>query len=554
MNPRNFLAELKRRNVYKVAVAYAVVAWLLIQVATQVFPFFEVPNWAVRLVVLLLILGWPVALVLAWAYEQTPKGFERSAAEGGAPLGTGGRGRVWIYVALLAGVLSAALFFLGRYTARNASAVDVPQKSIAVLPLENLSEEKENAFFADGIQDDVLTSLAKISDLKVISRTSVMQYRGAGGNRNLREIAQALGVENILEGSVRRVGNRVLVNVQLIDARRDKHIWAERYDRTIADSIGLQGELATEIATALRATLAPAEKARLEAKPTDNPEAYVFYLKAREREQGVDSTMVDRTAVEQLYEQAIALDPTFALAHSRLSMTNSFFYLQTQEQTRKLKARAAAEEALRLSPTLGEAHLALGFYFLTVEKDYNAALKELSIALSASPNNAEVLTNSGFIYRRQGRWREALASFERARDLDPRNATASRIVANNCAMVRDWPAATANSNRALEIAPKSVSPVFNLAYLEVYRNGNPTAAKAILSRIPAANKPDGFVFEANWYFSMFQRDFVAGEEILDGFPLEQLFPGNVLGQKALYQDILRSRVVMRHAHNGSSIR
>ena len=301
-----------------------------------------------------------------------------------------------------------------------AAAPVPPEKSIAVLPLENLSEDKKNAFFADGIQGDVLTSLTKISDLKVISRTSVMQYRGAGAARNLREIARALGVAHVLEGGVRRIDNRVIVNVQLIDARTDRPIWAERYDRTIADSLGLQGELATEIAKALKAKLAPEEKASLGTKPTSNPEAYVAYLRALDFEENADVPLSEYYAtLDQLYAQAIALDPKFALAHARASISFSTQFWQTREPALKAKARALAEEALRLSPTLGEAHLALGIYFDLTELDYSAALEQFTIALTALPNNVEALTSTARIYRRQGRWREAIAGFVHSSEPQP---------------------------------------------------------------------------------------------------------------------------------------
>jgi TolB-like protein len=245
-----------------------------------------------------------------------------------------------------------------------------------------MSEEKENAFFADGIQDDILTSLAKISDLKVISRTSVMTYRGAGV-RNLREIGAALGVAHILEGSVRRAGNRVKVTVQLIDTRDDRHIWAESFDRTISDALTLQGELATEIAAALRATLSPEEKARVERKPTENPDAYVLYLRARQLEIHPDTLLQDFKAAVQLYREAIQLDPAFALAHARLSATLARIY-HFYEPTEPLKQQATAEanEALRLQPNLGEGHYALGLSFYWLESDYARALQSLDRARS----------------------------------------------------------------------------------------------------------------------------------------------------------------------------
>jgi TolB-like protein/DNA-binding winged helix-turn-helix (wHTH) protein/Flp pilus assembly protein TadD len=411
-----------------------------------------------------------------------------------------------------------------------------PEKSIAVLPFENFSADKENAFFADGIQDDILTSLGKISDLKVISRMSASQYRGAGAARNLREVASALGVEHVLEGSVRRDGNRVLVNVQLIDARNDRHIWTEHYDRTITDSIGLQGELASEIAAALRAKLAPEEKARLEAKPTENPEAYALYLKALGREGAVNRSTEDLVAAEELYGKAIALDPKFALACARLSIVNSYHGGWASDNNRALnaKARVAAEEALRLSPSLGEAHMALGLCLYWAEKDYPAALKEFSIAEKTSPNEPDILQYIGGIYRRQGRWRESLAAYDRAQELDPRNLEVVTRVALDHVLVRDWVGATAGYNRALEIAPDSAPARIGLAYLEVFRNSNPAAGRKILQKIPANVDPNGSVTLARWDLAMLERDYATAEKILTEFPLED-FPLAGGAPKTYYQ-------------------
>jgi TolB-like protein len=404
--------------------------------------------------------------------------------------------------------LAVGLSIFAYRTLRLKNSASLPaDKSVAVLPFENLSDEKENAFFADGIQDDVLTSLAKIGELKVISRTSVSQYRGAGGARNLREIARALGVQNVLEGSVRRVANRVLVNVQLIDARNDRHIWAERYDRTISDSIGLQGELAAEIAGALRAKLAQAEKASLETKPTNNADAYVLYLRARERERGVFATQEDLAAGEQLYTQAIALDPSFALARARLSMNNttSYFYYGP-DPARKSKARTEAEEALRLAPDLAEGHVALGFHLFSSEKNYPAALKELAVAEKATPNNPEVLRWTAIIYRRQGRWREAIDKFHRAATLDPRNAETVLSAAVTDFFVRDWPAASAGFRRLRELEPEAVG---SLAYVEIVRTGDVAVGEAILRESP---KPK---YRAGWDLSMLKRDFAAAEGLAE---------------------------------------
>ncbi len=416
------------------------------------------------------------------------------------------------------------------YWHRNAPSSPIPEKSIAVLPFENLSDNKENSYFAAGIQDDVLTSLAQIHDLKVINRTSVMPYQKSNG-RNMRQISQALGVANVLEGSVRRTGNRVLVNVQLIDARNDRHIWAERYDRAVADSIGLQGELATQIAAALKAELAPEEKARLDARPTANSEAYVLYLT------GLGTG--DDIEAEQFYMQAIALDPGFALAYAQASMRNSG--IAGDDRARKARARAQAEEALRLSPNLGEAHMALGLCLYVGAKNYDAALKEFEVAAATSPNNAETYSYVAGIYRRQGRWREAVASFQRAMSLDPRNRRSAILAGNNHLFMRDWPAASADYNRALEISPDFLGPKIGLAYLEVFRNGNPVAGRKILENIPAASDRDGSLAAARWDLAILERDYAAAEKVLTDSPLED-FPSAGDAPKRFYQ----GRIALAH--------
>src|SRR4026209_2310016 len=311
----SFFAELKRRNVYKVAVGYAGVGWLLIQVATQVFPFFEIPNWGVRLIVLLIVVGFPIALVIAWAFELTPGGIKRTE-EADLVYPGRSRGRAWIYVVISAGLLSAGLFFLGRYTAPNENKIgNVPAKSIAVLPFENLSRDPDNAYFAEGIQDEILTRLAKVADLKVIARTSTQRFKSAPDD--LQQIAKQLGVTNILEGSVQKVADQVRVNVQLINAVTDAHLWAETYDRKLTDIFAVESEIAQAVAQALQATLTGSEKRSIAKKPTENPEAYELYLKGRffwNKRTGVDL----RKAIEY-FQQAIAKDPNYALAYAGLA-------------------------------------------------------------------------------------------------------------------------------------------------------------------------------------------------------------------------------------------
>ena len=434
------------------------------------------------------------------------------------------RGRKWVRRNPARALLTASLVALAAATGwivwkseliwQPVTTSPPPEKSIAVLPFENFSDNNENSYFAAGIQDDVLTSLAQIHDLRVISRTSVMAYQKPSG-RNMREISQALGVANVLEGSVRRAGNRVLVNVQLIDARNDRHVWAERYDRTVADSIGLQGELATQIAAALKTTLAPEEMARFAAKSTANSEAYVLYLTALGKE------ATDWSEAEQLYVQATTVDPTFALAYARASLLNSWFASYGNDRERTAKARAQAEEALRLSPTLGEAHMARGLCLYLSEKKYDVALKEFELAAQISPSNAKIYDYVGGIYRRQGRWREAVASYERALSLDPRNASIASFAGNNHLYVRDWAAAAACYTHALEINPDYVAARIRLACLEVFRNANPAAGRRILENIPARLDSDGEVALTRWDMAMLERDYAAAEKMLSDLPVEK---------------------------------
>src|SRR5438093_319557 len=286
MNFANFFAELKRRNVYKVAGTYAVVGWLIAQIATQIFPFLEIPNWVVRLIIVLIAIGFPIALVIAWAFEATPEGIKRTEVADTMPAVAGQKKRAWIYVVVIGAAISVALFFLGRYTAQSreggrppATAGSLPQKSIAVLPFDNLSRDPDNAYFAEGVQDEILTRLAKVADLKVISRTSTQRFKSAPSD--LRDIAKQLGVMHILEGSVQKANEQVRVNVQLINAMTDGHLWADTYDLKLTDIFAVEIEIAKTIAETLQARLTGSEKHLMAKTPTANPEAYELYLKGR---------------------------------------------------------------------------------------------------------------------------------------------------------------------------------------------------------------------------------------------------------------------------------
>jgi TolB-like protein/Flp pilus assembly protein TadD len=519
MNPGNFFSELRRRNVYRVAVAYAIVAWLITQIATQTFPVLEIPNWCVRLVIVLLALGFPIALIMAWAYELTPEGLKRT--EEVAPAQSIRRTTGQKLNGLIIGVLVCAVAFLiyQRYFS-TPSASGIPEKSIAVLPFENFSDDKENAFFADGIQDDILTSLAKIHDLKVISRTSVMPYRGATKN-NLPQIAQALGVVNVLEGSVRRGGNRVVVSVQLIDARNDRHLWAKRYDRPLADSLGLQGELASEIATELRATLSPEEKGRVETKPTENPDAYVLYLKARGYESNADRLYEDFKLAERLYGEAIQHDPSFALAHARLSATLArIYHWFAPSEELKTRIKQSADKALELKPDLGEGRLALGLYYYWIEANYDKALEQLRLAAAALPNDSEIGYVSAAIRRRQGKWNEGLELLKRSQAVDPGNANVGSEIAFTYAFIHDWPQARQMYDRVVALAPESANFKITRAYIDFYADGKTDTLKTALAEIPAGVDPSGLVTRARWDLAMLERDYAAADSAMASYALD----------------------------------
>jgi serine/threonine-protein kinase len=407
---------------------------------------------------------------------------------------------------LLAVALLAGLFFF-----RLARS----EKSIAVLPFENFSDEKENAFFADGIQDDILTSLAQIEGLRVISRTSVMGYRAPKAFLNLRDISKALGVNNVLEGSVRREANRVVVTVQLIDARHDRHLWANRYDRPLADSLGLQGELAAEIADALRVTLSPAEKARVQTKPTGNTDAYVVYLQANQIQRNPDTLLEDFKKAEQLYRQAITLDPNFALAHARLASTQAqIFHFYEPLDTWKSKARAEAETALRLQPNLAEAHVALGQWAYWMDQNYDQALQEFDTALHLSPNNGDVGELIAAIKRRQGHWQEALEAFERSQKIDPQNPNIVRNILFTNTALRHWSDASRWAERMRAMAPASLVAKTQSGYVDFWSKGDMRSLKSLLSQVPAGTDPDGAVTSCRWDVAMIERDFSAASTAL----------------------------------------
>ena len=353
--------------------------------------------------------------------------------------------------------------------------------SIAVLPFENLSEETENAYFADGIQGDILTNLSKIGALKVIARASVMGYRGK--TNSIQEIGKALGVSTILEGNVRRAGNRVRVNVELINAESGQAIWAENYDRDLTDVLAIQTDLAKKIAAELQAKLSPAEEARIERKPTENSEAYLAFVLARNLQSAYEDFGKLKES-EQLYERAIQLDPKYAVAVSRCSQLQSWI-VHAFEATpkRREKARTLAERALQLEPDLPEAHLASGFSHYYGDNNYDAALREFEIARRGLPNETEVDRAIGAIQRRQGKWTESTANLKKAVDLDPNDTWALQNLAFNYQMLRNFTAANKIIDRALEVEPKGLGLWEVKARLAIAEKGDLTVAEKALATI-----------------------------------------------------------------------
>ena len=490
MDSGSFFTELKRRNVYKVAVAYAVVAWLLIQLASILFPTFEAPAWVMKVFVAVIAAGFPIALILAWAFEMTPEGMKRTES-----LSPGEHIPRWSkrkFAALIAAIAAvAAGLFLVQFTRVHRAPTtatpteptrQISSKSIAVLPFENRSEDKANSYFANGIQDEILTRLAKIDDLKVISRTSTQRYKSSP--ENLRDIAKQLGVGHVLEGSVQRSGDQVRVNVQLINAETDAHLWAEVYDRKVADIFAVQSEIAETIAKALRVKLSSREKQAVAAKLTENPDAYDAYLRGLAIWNSLDLSPKTLQEMTEFYSRAVQLDANFAVAWANLSVVHTLSFAEFEPTAERLaRAKQALETAFRLQPGLGEAHFALGFYRYRGLRDYDGALKAFDDAIDHGVNKAMSLEFSSYVKRRQGKWEESLALNEQSQKLDPRNAIIYSERALTLDAMRRYGEARAMIDRALEITPSS--PVLLAQKARTFQaEGNFAAAERLTEQIP----------------------------------------------------------------------
>ena len=517
----NFFAELRRRNVYKVAIAYIVGGWALAQGIAQVFPVFDVPNWIIRTIVLLIIAGLPVSLALAWRFEITPEGIKRT--EDVDPTKPHSVHGAWIYIAVAGVLVSAALFFLGRYSASPRQSEAGTNKSIAVLPFATLSDDRNDAYFADGVQDQILTNLAKVSDLKVISHTSVRQYK-TGAERNLREIGRQLGVAYIMEGSVQRARDRLRINAELIDARTDTHVWAETYDRTAADLFAIQSELAQSIVAQLKAKLSPQQKAEIEERPTQDLDAFELYLQAKTIiDSYINATDVRAALLQALksLDEAIKRDPNFVSAYCYVARAHDLLYFFDLDPTseRITLAENAVKNALRLRPDSAEAHFARADYLFRCLRDYDRALEELAIARPGLPNSTPFFILSGYINRRRNHFPEAERDFSTAFALDPRNPNAYNLLADTYVLERR-PQETVHVYDNVLAAGESVPLVyFRRASAIQFGTGNIGPLREILAKFPDMEFAGGQTPVRVW-ISMLDRDYARAEKFLADSPRE----------------------------------
>jgi TolB-like protein len=521
MNRGNIFAELKRRNVYKVGVAYIVAGWALAQGIAQVFPVFDVPSWIVRLVVALIIIGFPFALIFAWAFEITAEGVKRTAEADAMPQAARPMNRTWIYILIVGTTISVGLFFLGRYTAGNRITSSDEKKSIAVLPFASLSDDKNDAYFADGVQDQILTNLAKVSDLKVISHTSVRQYK-TGAERNMREIGRQLGVAYIMEGSVQRARDRIRINAKLIDASSDAQVWAETYDRTAADLFAVQSELAQSIVTQLKAKLSPEQKAQIEERPTQDLDAFELYLQAKAIiDSYINATDVRAALLQALksLSQAIQRDSNFVAAYCYAARANDllFFFDLDPTPDRISLADAAVKAALRLRPDSAEAHFARADYYFRCLRDYDRAQEELAIARPGLPNSSPFFILSGYITRRRNHFADAERDFSTAFALDPRNPNAYNLLADTYVLQRRFPEAIHVYNNVLSAGEQAPIVQFRRASCIQSGTSDTGPLRDILTKYPDMEFAGGQTPARAW-MAMLDGNYAEAEHVVNASP------------------------------------
>jgi TolB-like protein/Tfp pilus assembly protein PilF len=499
MNDGNFFAELKRRNVYKVAVAYGVIGWLIIQVTATIVPALHLPDTLTTAIVVIVLLGFPVALAIAWAFEMTPEGLKRTAnVSPDQHLPQWSRRKFGAFVigisVIAAGLLAYQLlkpkFADIPVVEQTRTPNAIPPKSIAVLPFENLSDDKSAAYFADGIQDEILTKLASVADLKVISRTSTAKYKSKP--EDLRTVSRQLNVATVLEGSVQKAADKVRINVQLIDAQADSHLWAKSYDRDIKDIFAVESEVAQEIADSLQAKLSPAEANNLATAPTKDPEAYDLFLKgdyeARLAQSNLRPESFDQAT--SWYQQAIARDPNFALAIARLAENRILrhWFAESLSEAELAEVRKTVDRALAIAPNLAEAHIALGMFCYHGHRQYEPALAEFSRAVQLQPNNSQALEYLGYVHRRQGKWAQSLDELRSAFARDPRNASMEANIAGSYLHLRMWKEAEQAGRGAIAIDPHETIGMRSLLVSILNDRGDVDEALRALSTFPPENK------------------------------------------------------------------
>ncbi len=515
----SLLGEIKRRKVFRVALAYAAVAWLLIQVASIVYPAFDFSPWAMQATLIVATLGFVVTLVLAWVYELTPEGIKRTEDSSDPAPATrlGGRKLDFVIIGLL--LVGLVFVLIQQYVIVDSFETD-DRRSIAVLPFSNQSSAEENAeFFASGIHSELLTQLAKIASLKVISRTSVLDYLDT--RKNIREIAEELGVATVLEGSVQRAGDSVRINVLLVDAVTDEHLWAESYDRelTVESIFAIQREMASSVADALQATLTSEEVARLSEVPTQNRRAYDFYLSGND----YFGRTLDQSAYElalQQYERAVEEDSEFALAYAQMAKTHIRLYWlgYDRSELRRRSAEQASLTALELAPNLPEAHLARGYYFYHGYRDYEKALEEFDIAGAGMPGDSELLEAQAYVQRRLGLWQQSEATLDRAIGLDPRNIYQLYSQSRTYMLLRDYDALERVLDRHLEISPDDANAYGRKVRVPLWRDGDVTSVKLAAENPPMPMGVRQQLF--GWTAAIYERDYELALDYLDDWGSE----------------------------------
>jgi TolB-like protein len=473
----SFFSELKRRNVYKVAVAYAVVGWLVIQVATQVFPFLEIPNWIVRVVIALVAIGFPIALVIAWAFEATPEGIKRTAIADQE--GEQSRGKVWIYLIIVGALLSISLFLLGRYTAgnailrNNAATTAAAQKSIAVLPLLNESGDPSDEYFSDGLSEELIAALGQIRDLKVIGRSSSFRFKDR--KEEPKTIGEKLGVSTLLEGTVRKQGTKVRIVAELINAADGTELWSRIFDRELKDIFAVQEEISAAVASSLKVTLLGSDEQSTNSA-TKSTEAHNAYLQGHFHFQR--RNLEDFRKAVSYFDEAIRLDPDYALAYAERSEAWSLIGdLTGQRATAWPKAKSDAENAVAIAPELAEAHAALGWVRFFIDWKFAEGLSELKRAKELSPANptANDLLARVIVYL--GQVDEAERHAQHAVELDPLSFTAQGNLARVLFVAGKLDEADAVARKAAELQPAAAGNHRYQVHVAVERGDGETALR-----------------------------------------------------------------------------